>query len=302
LAEKCARSVAPLRGDRRIRNEESASRRAEDAVEAVTPDARFIDQFGALVNAREERLIAGIGISNVSHAHLLRAVEVTDIVCAQNSYSLADRSSRWLLDDCLARGIAFVPFRPPGSPKTQRDVILCNPVVTGIAARYDATLAQVALAWLPAIAPNVLLISGTSGRRHLAENLAAASLALEEDEVTSLAEASAEAESSLACAPFRDAITDMSSAVLNVLEVEADAVIAAPPEVPDRLAILVDADARSTDRCGRTDGAVHRGLQASCYIDGRSPIPAPRLPEHSLIGRLLTRRRGCCTDWRHGGE
>jgi hypothetical protein len=47
---------------------------------------------------------------------------------------------------------------------------------------------QIALAWLLAIAPNILLIPGTSSRRHLAENLATASLSLEEDEVASLAE------------------------------------------------------------------------------------------------------------------
>jgi aryl-alcohol dehydrogenase-like predicted oxidoreductase len=37
---------------------------------------------------------------------------------------------------------------------------------------HGATPAQVALAWLLAIADNVLLIPGTSSRGHLAENLA----------------------------------------------------------------------------------------------------------------------------------
>jgi pyridoxine 4-dehydrogenase len=155
----------------------------------AVPDARFVDQLGALAKAREEGLIGGIGISNVSHAHLLRAVEVTDIVCVQNSYNLAYRSSQALLDDCIARGIAFVPFYPIGGQNHQREAILSNPVVSAIAARYDATHSQVALAWLLAIAPNVLLIPGTSSRHHLAENLGAASLSFEEDEVASLAEA-----------------------------------------------------------------------------------------------------------------
>jgi len=134
-------------------------------------------------------LIAGIGISNVSHAHLLRAVEVTDLVCVQNSYNLADRASQSLLEECRARGIAFVPFYPVGGQNHQRDAILSNPVVTGIAVRYEATAAQVALAWLLAIAPNILLIPGTSIRYHLAENLAAASLSLQDNEVTILTEA-----------------------------------------------------------------------------------------------------------------
>src|SRR3984893_13071 len=76
----------------------------------AVPDDRFVDQLGALVAARDEGLIAGIGISNVSRRHLLRALEVTDIVCVQNAYNLADRASDPVLNECTARGIAFVPF------------------------------------------------------------------------------------------------------------------------------------------------------------------------------------------------
>ena len=152
-------------------------------------DDRFVDQLGALVAARDEGLIAGIGISNVTHRHLLRALEVTEIVCVQNAYNLADRSSQPVLDECRAQGIAFVPFCPLGGSRHQHDAIRTNPVVTDIAAGHGATPAQVALAWLLAIADNVLLIPGTSSRGHLAENLAAGSLSLQDDEVTRLTRA-----------------------------------------------------------------------------------------------------------------
>jgi pyridoxine 4-dehydrogenase len=152
----------------------------------AVPDERFVDQLGALAAARDEGLIAGIGISNVTHRQLLRALEVTDIVCVQNACNLADRSSAPVLKECTARGIAFVPFCPLGWPKKQHDAIRTNPVVTGIAASHGATPAQVALAWLLAKAHNVLLIPGTSSRAHLAENLAAGSLSLQDDEVASL--------------------------------------------------------------------------------------------------------------------
>lgn len=155
----------------------------------AAPNQRFVDQLGALVAARDEGLIAGIGISNVTHRHLVTAVEVTDIVCVQNAYNLADRSSETVLQECIARGIAFVPFCPLGWPKTQHDAIRTNPVVTGIAAGHGATPAQVALAWLLAIADNVLLIPGTSSRGHLAENLAAGSMSLDDDEIASLSAA-----------------------------------------------------------------------------------------------------------------
>lgn len=59
----------------------------------AAPDARFVDQLGALATARDEGLIAGIGISNVSRDHLMRALEVTEIVCVQNFFNLAARHS-----------------------------------------------------------------------------------------------------------------------------------------------------------------------------------------------------------------
>jgi pyridoxine 4-dehydrogenase len=155
-------------------------------MDKAVPDQRFVDQLGALIVARDEGLIAGIGISNVTHRHLLRALEITDIVCVQNAYNLVNRSSTPLLNECAARGIAFVPFCPLGWPKTQHEEIRSNPVVTRIAASRSATPAQVALAWLLAIADNVLLIPGTGNRGHLAENLAAGSLSLREDEVATL--------------------------------------------------------------------------------------------------------------------
>jgi pyridoxine 4-dehydrogenase len=152
-------------------------------------DDRFVDQLGALVDAQDEGLIAGIGISNVTHRHLLRALEVTEIVCVQNAYNLADRSSQPVLDECRAQGIAFVPFCPLGGSRHQHDAIRTNPVVTDIAAGHGTTPAQVALAWLLAIADNVLLIPGTSTRGHLAENLAAGSLSLHNDEIDGLTSA-----------------------------------------------------------------------------------------------------------------
>jgi pyridoxine 4-dehydrogenase len=152
----------------------------------AAPDARFVDQLGALVTARDKGLIGGIGISNVTVAHLMRALEVTDIVCVQNFFSLAARDGLPVLEACRAREIAFVPFCPLGFPRAQRDAILTNPVVAGVAAGHAASTAQVALAWLLAIAPNVLLIPGTRTRDHLAENLAVGGLSLSDHEIALL--------------------------------------------------------------------------------------------------------------------
>jgi pyridoxine 4-dehydrogenase len=152
----------------------------------TAPDARFVDQLGALMTARDEGLIGGIGISNVSRDQLMRALEVTEIVCVQNFFNLAARHSTPILDECSARKIAFVPFCPLGYPRAQREAILTNAVVNSVAAAHDASAAQVALAWLLSLAPNVLLIPGTRTRAHLAENLAAGGLWLGDREIALL--------------------------------------------------------------------------------------------------------------------
>ena len=143
------------------------------------PDQRFDDQLAAMVKARDDGLIGGVGLSNASLDHLLHALAVTDIACVQNLMNLADRRSMPVLEECHARGIAFVPFFPLGSGFAASNPALARPQVTHTAARLDRTPAQVALAWLLDLRPEVLLIPGTSSIRHLEENMAAANLALD---------------------------------------------------------------------------------------------------------------------------
>src|SRR5262249_31169078 len=75
----------------------------------------FERQLAAMMQARDEGLITGIGLSNISHGHLMFALERTEIVCVQNAFNLTDRSSKPVLEECSTRGIAFVPFFPLGS-------------------------------------------------------------------------------------------------------------------------------------------------------------------------------------------
>lgn len=138
-------------------------------------------QLTAMIKARDEGLIAGIGLSNITREHLLYALERTEIVCVQNAYNLIDRSSQPVLDECTARGIAFVPFFPLGSGFARDNPVLGNDVIRRTAQRLGRTPAQVVLAWTLTVAPNVLLIPGTSSRRHLEENMAVADIELEDD-------------------------------------------------------------------------------------------------------------------------
>ena len=153
------------------------------------PGRQFDAQLAALVRARDEGLIDGIGISNVSREHLLRAVAQTDVVCVQNLFNLADQRSFDVLAECEASGIAFVPYCPLGLPGEMRRRLASHPVVGAVAGRLGATSAQVMLAWLLGLAPNILLIPGTRTRLHLAENLAAADVQLDDAARAELARA-----------------------------------------------------------------------------------------------------------------
>jgi len=144
------------------------------------PGGRFDAQLTALVKARDEGLIDGIGLSNISREHLGRALDHTSIVCVQNLFNLADQRSFALLDECTRHGIAFVPFCPLGWPRGFQNAILTSPVLLDLGARLGATPAQIALAWLLDLAPNVLLIPGTRTRQHLAENIRSASVRIDD--------------------------------------------------------------------------------------------------------------------------
>ena len=79
---------------------------------STDPEADFSEQLDAMIAVRDEGLIAGIGLSNVSRAQLLRAVRKTEIVCVQNPLSLLEREAMPVLRECEELGIAFVPYFP----------------------------------------------------------------------------------------------------------------------------------------------------------------------------------------------
>jgi pyridoxine 4-dehydrogenase len=143
--------------------------------------ADFDTQLDAMIRMRDERLFDGIGLSNVSLANLDRALDRTEIVCVQNAYNLADRTSEPVLRRCEERAIAFVPFFPLGSAFTNENPVLGHPGVLKTADRLGATPAQIALAWLLARSAFIALIPGTSTLGHLEENYAAADIELDDE-------------------------------------------------------------------------------------------------------------------------
>src|SRR5471030_1677849 len=139
------------------------------------------DRAGALIEAgltvladlQRQGLLRHIGLSNVTPAQIAPGRRICDIVCVQNRYNLAHQSDDELIDRLAVDGIAYVPFFPLGGLGTLRSSTLSH-----VARLFNATTAQVALAWLLRRAPNVLLIPGTSSLAHLRENIAAAELSL----------------------------------------------------------------------------------------------------------------------------
>ncbi|BBZ34667.1 oxidoreductase [Mycolicibacterium confluentis] len=148
-------------------------------MEGERADALFDEQLDVMIAARDEGLIGGIGLSSITLEHLTRALDRTEIVCVQNPYNLVDRSSQPVLDETARRGVAFVPFFPLGSAFVADNPVLGNAIVTQAAEDLGHTPAQIALAWTLGVAPNVLLIPGTSSVGHLKENLAVADIELD---------------------------------------------------------------------------------------------------------------------------
>jgi pyridoxine 4-dehydrogenase len=155
---------------------------SDDPSAAAEVDRELFDrQLTAMIAARDEGLIAGIGLSSITVEHLQIALDRTEIVTVQNAYNLVDRTSQPVLDLCTERDISFVPFFPLGSAFNSDNPVLGNPAVKQAAADLGRTPAQIALAWTLAVAPNVLLIPGTSSVAHLEENLAVADIELPPD-------------------------------------------------------------------------------------------------------------------------
>ena len=145
------------------------------------------DQIGVLVELRDEGKIGAIGLSEVSVEQLEQVRALTEVATVQNLYNLANRQSEDVLDHCTANGIGFIPWFPIAAGKLARP----GGPVDELAKKYDASPAQVALAWLLGRAQNVLPIPGTAQVAHLEENVAAAALyeQLDRAEIDELTEA-----------------------------------------------------------------------------------------------------------------
>jgi pyridoxine 4-dehydrogenase len=142
------------------------------------PAVPLEDSMGELARLRDEGKVHLLGVCNVDEGELATAMRVTPIVSVQNRANLEDRRADDVLAHCEAEQLAFLPWAPLSAGRWRRG----GDVLAEIAKAHDATPNQIALAWLLARSPMMLVIPGTSTRRHLDENVDAAGLDLSADE------------------------------------------------------------------------------------------------------------------------
>jgi pyridoxine 4-dehydrogenase len=151
------------------------------------PGVPTAEQLETLEELRHEGKLDLIGVSNVTFEGAGQAIEQTEIGEIQNAYSVINRTDEAILDLARAHGIAFVPFFPLGSAFTGGPAKLAeDPAISQVAVKHDVLPTQVALAWLLHRYERMLLIPGTTSVAHLEENLAAADVHLDDEDMTTL--------------------------------------------------------------------------------------------------------------------
>lgn len=140
------------------------------------------EQFGVMREFQQQGLVRHLGLSEVSVAEIAAARRAVPIVSIQNRYNLTDRQWEAEVDYCEREGLAFVPWYPLSAGALDERGSLAR-----VATRRGATPYQIALAWLLARSPAMLMIPGTSSVRHLEENVRAAELRLTTEDLEELA-------------------------------------------------------------------------------------------------------------------
>lgn len=138
------------------------------------------DSVGTLAQLKSEGKIRLVALSNVTQEHIERARKIVPIVSVQNRYSFADREWDYVVDHCERNGIAFIPWFPLGAGRVGGQIL------DQVARAHQATPHQVAIAWLLKRSRIMLPIPGTSSVKHLEENVAAASVQLNDEEFQKL--------------------------------------------------------------------------------------------------------------------
>ncbi len=183
----------------------------------VDPTVPIEDVAGAVKDLIQQGKVQHFGLSEAGAQTIRRAHAVQPVTAVQSEYSLWSRDPEAeVLPTCEELGIGFVPWSPLGQgfltakidtamafdasdvrawfPRFTPDARKANqPIVellSRVAARKNATPAQIALAWLLAQKPWIVPIPGTRKLERLDENLGAVAIELTSDDLREIATAS----------------------------------------------------------------------------------------------------------------
>jgi aryl-alcohol dehydrogenase-like predicted oxidoreductase len=149
----------------------------------------FKESMEAMFQMQQEGKILHVGVSNVNREELETAMQMGNIATVENMYGYGqrttlrspygeDRGGEEIIDICEANNIPLIPyFSLVNSLPKQDDRI------AAIAAKHNASAAQINIAWLLHRSPWILPIPGTSSLQHCKENLAAASIQLSAEDM-----------------------------------------------------------------------------------------------------------------------
>jgi pyridoxine 4-dehydrogenase len=182
-----ATTLPPLGRPEHIREEceKSLARLGVDVIDVYQvhvpdPDVPYEETVGAFVELQRAGKVRHIGVSNVTVEQLAVARSLCNVVSVQNRYNAGLRTSEAVLEVCERDGIVFLPWQP---------IVVgdaAQAAVASVAARHGATLQQVALQWLLHRSPVMAPIPGTSSVGHLDENVDAAWVGLDTEDLAVL--------------------------------------------------------------------------------------------------------------------
>ncbi|WP_234281730.1 aldo/keto reductase [Klebsiella quasipneumoniae] len=179
----------------------------------VDPAVPVEEVVGTMADLVKEGKIRHIGLSEVSAQTLRRACKVHPITAVQTEYSLWTREPEsGILKACRELGVGFVPYSPLGRgfltgkitdpslfaaddfrrnlPRFQAETMRKNQQLLDrlqqVAGRYDATLAQMALAWVMSKGEDIVPIPGARKIKHLRDNAAAADIMLSPEDILTI--------------------------------------------------------------------------------------------------------------------
>lgn len=153
----------------------------------IDPAVPLPESLGELVHLRSEGKIGAIGLSNVNARHLEEAVRLTRIAAVQNRCNVLDTRDfeSGLVERCRQLGIAYVAYSPVGGHRGHLR-LQQNATVMRIAAKHSTTVYVVALAWLLAKGPHIIVIPGATKIASIESSLRAASVQLDADDLAAL--------------------------------------------------------------------------------------------------------------------